>query len=96
MRRISLSSTKTASLDLRAISSQYWKAVPLKEIFQAVEQRGYQPVQEDLTPWQGLLTGRNGRADINLAKSGKMQTLYLHLQWYRMESGNYEVTAYIS
>jgi len=80
-----------ANNQLHTIGRTYYRAIPLSEIFQAARLVG-EPVQEDGTPWSGLLCGREGRAEIELNGS----RLWLHLQWYRLESGNYEVNAYVS
>jgi hypothetical protein len=82
---------------LAAISRRYYDAIPLDALLDAARIVG-EPVQEDGTPWSGLLCGRTGRASIELAGSKAA----LQLQWYRMgavvngTAARYEVNAYIS
>lgn len=81
---------------LAEIGKTYWATIPLDKIFAAVQSAGYEPVDEDGEPWEGMLTGREGRAVIDLQKSGKPVKEALALQWYKMESGKFEVNAYVS
>lgn len=81
---------------LAEIGKTYWATIPLDKIFAAVRSAGYEPVDEDGEPWEGMLTGREGRAVIDLQKSGKPVKEALALQWYKMESGKFEVNAYVS
>jgi hypothetical protein len=84
---------RKAQSTLAALSSQYHGAIPLDAMFDACRAAGLNPVQEDGTPWAGVLCGREGRATIALADSRKC----LQLSWHKMEvTGRYEVTAYIS
>jgi hypothetical protein len=84
----------------------HFPAVPLDEIFDALAVYDIVPVQEDGTRWSGLLTGRKGRATIDLAPAASktpdgIYTPYtntmLVIEWYKMEdSGSIEVTTYVS
>lgn len=79
-----------ARTKLAAICKNYWPSVPLSQILSAV--RPYaEPVDEDGMAWQGILAGREGKTTIDLEGCDQA----LHIQWYRMDSGKYEVNAYI-
>jgi hypothetical protein len=78
---------------LADLSRIYHNAIPLNVIFDVCRAQSFEPVQEDGTPWAGLLCGREGRADIELTNTRK----WLHLQWFKMEhTGRYEINAYIA
>ena len=61
-------------------------------------------LQEDGTPWQGMILGREGRASFNLAIDGTENDFGFYtaienalvMSWYKMQSGRWEVVAYIS
>jgi hypothetical protein len=88
--------------ELHAISQNFYERIPLDQIFEAFEKEEYVLLQEDMTPWEGLLVGREGRARFPLA--GRLETgewypvkdHYLILSWYRHDTGRYEVNAYLS
>lgn len=80
-----------ANAALAILCRAYYDAIPLDALFAVARMVG-EPVQEDGTPWSGLLCGREGRAQFELATSRHC----LNLQWYKMESGRFEVNAYIS
>ena len=84
----------------------YFKAIPLQDIFDILEKNGVVALQQDNTEWDGFLTGATGTITIALApSSSKMKGNYttyepyvntsLALQWYKMQTGKYEVTCYI-
>lgn len=80
--------------------------IPLIQVFNALKSRGIVALQEDFTPFEGVLVGREGRASLDIAPVGSyhaMTDMYkpfknsnLILQWYRKENGNYEITSYLS
>lgn len=82
----------------------YFKSIPLTDIFGILKSFGVEAVQEDGTPWEGFLTGRDGRATIDLALYDQESDSFklvkgsaLILTWHKMEvSGNWEIVAYIS
>ena len=79
----------------------YWEAIPLDDIFDDLAQYGLVPVQEDGTPWSGFLVGREGQAHIPFAREvdGVWQVVnnsVLFLNWYKMESGRYELVMYLT
>ena len=83
---------------LHSLGSQFHASIPLGDIFEKLQSIGYNPIQEDGTPWSGLLCGADGRALIALEDStGKPCKFDLVLSWHRFETtGRYELTAYIS
>ena len=67
----------------------------------------YVPVQEDGTDWSGLLSGgaecgsdraSNQRAQIDIVNLDTRQSINsrLIISWCKMQSGKYEVIAYLS
>ena len=80
----------------------YFRDIPLGDLFSALERRGYYPIQEDGTPWSGLLVGRDGQARLDLAVRvdeavwAPVKNALLILTWHKMDSGRYEVGGYIS
>ena len=89
------------------ITNRYFHSIPLDDIFSVLEKYGLIPLQEDYTQWSGFLTGETGHADIDVGYASSKRekdgiTFYtptrnnmLHLSWYTMPSGKYEVTAYL-
>lgn len=75
---------------LAKICKQYWPSVPISQLFAAVRPFA-DPVNEDGSPWEGFMTGPIGKASVDLEGT----EMKLHLQWYRMESGLFEINAYI-
>jgi hypothetical protein len=77
--------------------TEYFKDIPLDDIFDIVESVDMMPVQEDGTKWQGMLLGEEGRATISLMDSeDTFEDLHLHMQWHKMPSGNFEINAYVN
>ena len=88
---------KELSSRLSAISKTYHDAIPVKNILDHASENGFEAVDDDGTKWSGILTGRDGRAKIDLKEkqSGKVNN-GIALQWHKMESGRYEVNAYMT
>lgn len=90
--------------------NKYWDQIPISEIQNTLESFGYTLLQEDNTPWAGMLLGDEANILLHLgvkrrAPSGEGQYVEyyepvvnagLSLSWYKMPSGRYEVTVYIS
>lgn len=87
----------------------FFTQIPISDIDQALRANGCLLVQEDGTPWSGFLTGREGRAQLDIAPLANVQNnesfdqyvpfdnTVLLIMWYKMEqTGRYEVTGYIS
>jgi len=67
------------------------------EIFEVLEINNVIAVQEDGTPWSGILCGDDGNTSIELKIDDKLiDNAMLILQWHKMESGRYEINTYIS
>ena len=91
---------------LAPIGRTFHEKIPLNDIFQACTNVGLQPLQEDGTPWSGILCGDNGRTTFDLAfiererpgyhTSTPVQNAVLVLEWHRMSSGTYEINTYLS
>lgn len=85
----------------KLMSKNYFDSVPLDEIQDLLEAQKLSLLQEDNTVWSGLLTGRQGRTNINIGletpEGYSPSRYYLALQWYKMEgTGKWEVNAYFS
>jgi len=92
----------------KLLKPTYFDKIPLQLIFDILEEFYVVPLQEDNTPWDGFLLGRQGRTSIALApKSSEVNdgalTFYtpfvnasLVITWYKMQTGRYEVVAYVS
>jgi len=90
--------------------NKYWDHIPIHEMMEAIEQFGYTLLQEDNTPWEGMLSGADESIVIPIGvkrrdrgeSEGEYRESYvptnagLALSWYKMPSGRYEITAYIS
>lgn len=99
MQKITQKTRTKINTEIYAITKGYHRSIPLNGMFEVLTNNGLIPISEDGSEWSGFLCGESGRADIgfkcancNLEISNSM----LVLSWYRMPSGNYEVTAYIS
>ena len=75
----------------------YFREIPLGQMFDIVEKHGYQVVDEEGNRWGGFLCGREGTANFDiLSLTDRKHSKYgFNLQWYKMESGRYEVIAYV-
>ena len=102
---------KKINKDIRNLTTpknktRYFDAIPLQDIFNILSKYGVVVLQEDNTPWDGFLTGKSATVDFTIAPTDseygdtlKTYTPYtnasLRLQWYKMQSGRYEITTYI-
>lgn len=78
---------------IATICSRFHDSIPMESIFLACKAHGYEPLQEDGTPWSGFLCGRDGKANIDLSNTDSM----LVLCWHKFETtGRYEVVSYVS
>jgi len=91
------------------VNNKYFQPIPLEKISDILNKYDIILLNEDNTEYEGFLTGRTGRANIDMGiKSSGVQKngfvtysqIYnskLILSWYKMEvSGRYEVVAYLS
>jgi len=76
----------------------YFDQIPLDDIFDVIRHNGYLVVDEEGNSWSGILCGREATVffDLNngLSKT-PVPNAKLCLQWYKMQSGRYEITAYV-
>lgn len=97
------SAISKVSGQLAEFCKTYYSSVPLKELDKLFRAQGLLLIDEDGTEWQGIVTGKEGRAKLEIgileqqegekyASAGK----FLQLQWYKMPSGKFEINAYIS
>jgi len=84
--------------------TRYFRAIPLKQIQQVLGLHGLKALQEDQTEFSGFFCGATGDAFLDLGygdpdEDGRYEIVKnacLALQWYKMESGRYEITTYLS
>lgn len=80
---------------LATMCKKYYQHIPMQEIWAEAEKAGLTIVDEDGQPWEGILTGREGRASFDLADSRNNKVVsVMHMQWHKMPSGKYEINAY--
>lgn len=77
--------TKRANEVLHKMGRVYHDSVPLADVSELLRWNGFEPL-EDM-----LLCGREGSLHENVGRNR-----WLSLTWYKMESGRYEVVAYVS
>jgi hypothetical protein len=93
---------------IKFTSGIYFKDIPLKGLFNILKKHGLVPLQEDDTEWSGMLSGDAETVIFPLASKDSEYTdngatryipftnAALYLQWYKMQSGKYEITTYVS
>lgn len=77
------------------IHNRYFQSIPLDKLFAIVERAGFafNPSDREMI----ILTGRAGRETWQLyGPTGRPVDHMLVLSWYKLESGRYEITAYVS
>lgn len=93
-----------------ALSESYYKEIPIQEIDDVLRKHGYLLIQEDYTPWNGMLVGTNAMAFFRIGQiEGAVETQYskeklypqvsntgIQMTWYKMPSGKYEIVAYLT
>lgn len=72
----------------------YQDGIDLESIFHCVQAEGGLPVDEAGESWSGFLCGESGHCVIHVEGIGRNVGLYVG--WYKMPSGRYEVTSYVS
>lgn len=75
----------------RLTYNSYFDAIPLDTILAIVRDNIGEVVDEDGSSLSVILCGDNSRTRFHIAGF----PAYLHLAWYKMQSGHYEVTAYV-
>ena len=89
-----------------SICNRLHDSIPTDQIFGALRREGFVLLQEDGTPWQGMLLGRESRATLPLGKLPEdgpaqypfpVQNSVLVLSWYRYDTtGRFDCNAYVS
>ena len=79
----------------------YFTTIPLQDIQNLFSQEGYALVNEDGTPFGGMLLGEDSSAMIEFKRTDDMfpfSNAVLKLSWYKMPSPSkkYEITGYLS
>lgn len=76
-------------------SNKYYDAVPLKEIQAGLDPLGIEFDWEEMGGGM-ILTGEDGHTLIGLKMYGVPMSKTLSLSWHEMQSGRYEINAYLS
>lgn len=80
-----------------AALGNYHDSIPLQQIFDALKAHNVIVVDEAGEPWSGLLCGRDSHTTFDLQLDGApVKNAALFLSWYKMPSGRYEITVYLS
>ena len=100
---------KKANRDIQKIlKPTYFKSIPLGQIDKALRKHGMLLIQEDNTPWSGLLLGGVDKTEMvnfnlgwlseeNEPKRYKaVPNAVFTMTYYKMPSGKYEVIGYVS
>ena len=92
----------------KVLKPTYFTQIPLQDLFDAMSKFDVVALQEDNTEWYGFLLGRDESTLFRLGDANKFETKHgykmyeqydnvaLQLSWYKMPSGKYEVTGYIT
>lgn len=92
----------------KVLKTTYFKQIPLQDLFDTMKKFGVVALQEDDTEWDGFLLGATGEVNFTLGDANEFEmvnglkmykpftNVMLALQWYKMQSGKYEVTGYIT
>lgn len=72
-------------------SNKYYQSIPISQISEGLKGMGLE-LENDF-----ILTGRDGRANLDLTMNGQPVSSMIALQWHKMDqSGNYEINAYLT
>lgn len=75
----------------KATVNQYKSYIPCVALFEILQANGFEPLEPDDSP---MLVGRQGRAIFEFTHAQFPERDYLlHLSWYKMDSGNYEIVS---
>lgn len=94
---------------LNLTRNKYFSTIPLKTIETILSENDIILLQEDYTPWSGLLLGDASKVSIvvgdknDIVRKLGFVTVFasyvntsLELSWYRMPSGKFEINIYIA
>lgn len=91
-----------------AVPESYTEGIPIERLDEALRSEGYLLVQEDGTPWSGMLFGADSQALFRVGELGTersvngldmystVENTALSVSWYKMPSGKYEIVHYMS
>jgi hypothetical protein len=94
----------------KALKPTYFDTIQLGTCINILEQHGYTIIQEDYTPWDGIICGPEGHEYFTIAVDNfphpsnedempntvhVVNNAMLSLSWHKMSSGRYEVIAYV-
>jgi hypothetical protein len=82
--------TKATAFLWKLTANKYYEAIPIHEMSEGLKQFGID-LEQDF-----ILTGRDGRDTFNLTYQGQSVQSMLALQWHKMDSGRWEVNAYLT
>lgn len=69
----------------------------LDAIIETCERNGVIPVQEDGTPWSGILTGWDGTVMMDLQYDGKpVKNTCVRISYHKYDSGSMDVSVYLT
>ena len=75
----------------------YHPHIPICDIEKIIiNESGYVLLNEDNTHFEAIFCGEQGRADINIGHYNGAIWNMLHLTWYKIPSGRYEIVSYVS
>lgn len=108
--RLDVASKKKVNRTIQEITKQnYFDQIPLDLIFDGLKKHGLVVLQEDQTLWDGFLLGRDEHVIFEIAYQSSeyegnngiptyvpITNAGLSLSWYKMESGRYEIVAYVN
>jgi hypothetical protein len=77
--------TKKVNEALYKIGLKYWDYIPVYEIDSALVENGFDATEA------AIYCGSGGKVDEYVGGNK-----YLHLNWHKMESGRYEIVAYVN
>jgi hypothetical protein len=106
-REVSMKAVDKHKINVRihkALKPTYFDTIQLATCINILEEFGYTIIQEDYTRWDGFICGASGQAYFTIAKNDLNQLVLdrvvrnaqLALSWHKMESGRYEVIAYVA
>ena len=81
---------KLANDFLHGLARQYHQTLPVREMDEKLASLGIE-MEKDF-----ILTGYEGKATFDLRMDGQPAPGMLVFTWYRMESGRFEINAYVS
>jgi hypothetical protein len=109
--RLNTPMKKKINTQIRKAIPTYSPEIPLQDIEDILKNFGLLILQEDFTPWSGMLTGADAQANFEMAYFDSAyqrddMTFYvpienagLMLSWYKMESmesSRYEIVTYVA